>query len=86
MLESDEKNIGGLVVEYIVAIDVTRVRFPVDACIVASVLSWSYLVPWCSCGHISASGAISESRGSTVVSISACHAEDPGSIPSRGIF
>ena len=25
-------------------------------------------------------------RGSIVVSISACHAEDPGSIPGRGVF
>ena len=25
-------------------------------------------------------------RGSIVVSISACHAEDPGSIPGRGAF
>ena len=25
-------------------------------------------------------------RGSIVVSISACHADDPGSIPGRGIF
>ena len=25
-------------------------------------------------------------RGSIVVSISACHAEDPGSIPGRGMF
>ena len=27
-----------------------------------------------------------ELRGSIVVSISACHAEDPGSIPGRGVF
>ena len=27
-----------------------------------------------------------EFRGSIVVSISACHAEDPGSIPGRGVF
>ena len=82
----DVASISGLVVEYIVAIDVTRSRFPADACIVVSVLSWSYEVRSCSCGHISASGAISEVRGSIVVSISACHAEDPGSIPGRGIF
>ena len=25
-------------------------------------------------------------RGSIVVSISACHADDPGSIPGRGVF
>ena len=25
-------------------------------------------------------------RGSIVVSISACHAEDPGSIPGRGVY
>ena len=25
-------------------------------------------------------------RGSIVVSISACHAEDPGSIPGRGVL
>ena len=25
-------------------------------------------------------------RGNIVVSISACHAEDPGSIPGRGVF
>ena len=25
-------------------------------------------------------------RGSIVVSISACHAEDPGSIPGRGVW
>ena len=28
----------------------------------------------------------SQVRGSIVVSISACHAEDPGSIPGRGAF
>ena len=27
-----------------------------------------------------------QTRGSIVVSISACHAEDPGSIPDRGAF
>jgi hypothetical protein len=73
------------VVEYIVAIDVTRVRFPADACIVVSALSCSYEVRPCSCSHISVSGAISEVRGSIVVSISARHAEDPGSIPGRGV-
>ena len=30
--------ISGLVVEYIVAIDVTRVRFPADACVVVSMV------------------------------------------------
>ena len=30
-LECSNKRISGLVVEYIVAIDVTRVRFPADA-------------------------------------------------------
>ena len=78
--------ISGLVVEYIVAIDVTRVRFPADACIIVSMLSWSFVVRSCSCGYIFASGAISEVRGNIVVSISACHAEDPGSIPGRGSF
>ena len=34
-------SISGLVVEYIVAIDVTRVRFPADACVVA--VRWSRL-------------------------------------------
>ena len=29
---------------------------------------------------------INNIRGSIVVSISACHAEDPGSIPSGGVF
>ena len=29
-------------------------------------------------------GVIFQVRGSIVVSISACHAEDPGSIPGRG--
>ena len=58
-------SISGLVVEYIVAIDVTRVRFPADACI--------------------ARAAILKVRGSVVVSISACHAEDPGSIPGGGV-
>ena len=29
---------------------------------------------------------ISTIRGSIVVSISACHADDPGSIPGRGVF
>ena len=29
---------------------------------------------------------LSRFRGSIVVSISACHAEDPGSIPGRGAF
>ena len=28
---------------------------------------------------------IDQVRGSIVVSISACHAEDPGSIPGRGV-
>ena len=31
-----EHSISGLVVEYIVAIDVTRVRFPADACLLLS--------------------------------------------------
>jgi hypothetical protein len=31
-----EYSISGLVVEYIVAIDVTRVRFPADACLLLS--------------------------------------------------
>ena len=30
--------------------------------------------------------AIPEVRGSIVVSISACHAEDPGSIPGGGVL
>ena len=34
---------------------------------------------WC---HVAAR----QIRGSIVVSISACHAEDPGSIPGRGVF
>ena len=38
-------SISGLVVEYIVAIDVTRVRFPADA-----FLS-SYIVSWCTRKH-----------------------------------
>ncbi len=29
---------------------------------------------------------LSNIRGSIVVSISACHAEDPGSIPGRGVL
>jgi hypothetical protein len=29
---------------------------------------------------------VSEIRDSIVVSISACHADDPGSIPGRGVF
>ena len=63
-------------VEYIVAIDVTRVRFPADA------LIWSFtavlnflLIKLFSCAQV---------RDSIVVSISACHADDPGSIPGRG--
>ena len=35
-------SISGLVVEYIVAIDVTRVRFPADACIAVSMVLCSY--------------------------------------------
>jgi hypothetical protein len=31
-------------------------------------------------------GHVCTFRGSIVVSISACHAEDPGSIPGRGIL
>ena len=34
--------ISGLVVEYIVAIDVTRVRFPADACITVPMVLCSY--------------------------------------------
>ena len=36
--------------------------------------------------RIFASSTASILRGSIVVSISACHADDPGSIPGRGIF
>ena len=36
-------------------------------------------------GHCSSRAPTSQVRGSIVVSISACHAEDPGSIPGRGV-
>ena len=43
------------------------------------------------CSRLECSGMIVDSpnhqiRGSIVVSISACHAEDPGSIPGRGVL
>ena len=37
-------------------------------------------------GLSTSAGARYQIRGSIVVSISACHAEDPGSIPGRGVF
>jgi hypothetical protein len=40
------RSISGLVVEYIVAIDVTRVRFPADACIMTSEAGRSDKCQW----------------------------------------
>ena len=94
-----DSRISGLVVEYIVAIDVTPAQFLADA--VTGLLSDSERsdVLWSSVTHIigtemfghtpcsiftAAQSAKRSIRCSIVVSISACHAEDPGSIPGRG--
>ena len=74
--------------EYIVAIDVTRVRFPADALALAihprpctaRVASRSLA----RCDHAFYRDSLQQVRDSIVVSISACHVEDPGSIPGRG--
>ena len=69
-------------VEYVVAIDVTRVRFPADAfSLLLSLIRRSLGVTPNKqlCPRVTI-------RDSIVVSISACHADDPGSIPGRGVF
>ena len=54
-----------------------RVRFPDDAyCVKAQSL-------WC---FRQTDIQANEFRDSIVVSISACHADDPGSIPGRGVI
>ena len=45
-LQSGNISIGGLVVEYIVAIDVTRARFPADALSIDA-LANSVMMHWC---------------------------------------
>ena len=69
--ELQSKSISGLVVEYVVAIDVTRVRFPADAarCVIVvarvrSILDFNVRE------HQWFSGRIRR-----------CHRRDPGSIP-----
>ena len=77
--------IGGLLVEHIVAVDVTRVRFPADASAAAPLRTEEEDAAsrW-RCTAFSCQKRIV--RGSIVVSISARHAEDPGSIPGRGVL
>ncbi len=121
-VEEIEQGICGLVVEYAVAIGVTRVRFPADAFNIRCCLSEAFYkcngptspcytgnprnVRTTRCTHrnsqfgstqpirkeylrqLSDSGNSPRMcmcvRVSIVVSISACHADDPGSIPGRG--
>ena len=57
---------------------------------------WPHFFCYSSCSTVSARGRFcfadvqkvegSPIRDSIVVSISACHADDPGSIPGRGVF
>ena len=52
-LETENNSISGLVVEYIVAIDVTRVRFPADALFtcVYNCFIVVLVIAWCMYGY-----------------------------------
>ena len=52
--------------------------FDIDGVHCTCVLGWS--------AGLACRGCVCTFRGSIVVSISACHAEDPGSIPGRGVL
>ena len=61
-------------------------RCPIDAHFFVSLQEYSKKVPNCATQNITCRFRMHQVRCSIVVSISACHAEDPGSIPGGGRF